>query len=225
MLRQRANDLNAMVDASVTALCAWMGEQKINVQLVADDERLRPLVAELLAVKKQGGTNGTVERGLVQSKAQDALRQRLKPGIELCGYAGYIVVVPGGVIVAADQDAPVGIMVSGFRKELFDKANAGETLVSKPYRSTMLLTDGEGNLRANLPTMFTVSPIRDENGKPIAALGLRIRPEDKFTKILLRRTLWNIGRDLRIRSPRTAAQRKPFRRGPQANGTARRSAR
>src|SRR6516162_9404932 len=55
MLRQRANDLNAMVDASVTALRTWMGEQKINAQLVADDDPIRPWVAELLAVEKQGG--------------------------------------------------------------------------------------------------------------------------------------------------------------------------
>ena len=32
--------------------------------------------------------------------------------------------------------------------------------------------------------MFAGAPIRDAAGKPIAALGLRIRPEDQFTKIL-----------------------------------------
>jgi hypothetical protein len=193
MLRQRANDLNAMVDASVTALRTWMGEQKINVQLVADDEPIRPWVAELLAIAKQDGPakqdvaakqGGNLERSLVQAKAQDLLRQRLNPSVELCGYVGYIIVAPGGVVIAADLDSPVGMKVSGFRREFFDEANAGKTLVSKPYLSTMLLKDKDGNLRANLPTMFAATPIRDEKGKPIAALGLRIRPEDNFTKIL-----------------------------------------
>src|SRR5689334_3382824 len=42
MARQRAADLNTMVDASATALRTWMGEQKVNVQLFAQDEALRP---------------------------------------------------------------------------------------------------------------------------------------------------------------------------------------
>ena len=61
---------------------------------------------------------------------------------------------------------------------------AGKTLVSKPFRSMFLLADENGDLRANLPTMFVRWPVRDEGGKPVAALGLRIRPEDQFTRIL-----------------------------------------
>src|SRR5947209_3868899 len=74
--------------------------------------------------------------------------------------------------------------VDGYRKEVFAQALAGNTLVSLPYRSTLLLADEKGNLRANLPTMLALGPLRDEKGKPIAALGLRIRPEDQFTRIL-----------------------------------------
>jgi hypothetical protein len=48
----------------------------------------------------------------------------------------------------------------------------------------LLLNDEKGELRANLPTMLVVGPLRDDKGKPIAALGLRIRPEDQFTRIL-----------------------------------------
>ncbi len=181
MLQQRANDLNAMVDASVTALRTWMGEQRINVQLVAEDERLRPLVSELLAVK---GDGTAAQRQLLQAKAQESLRARLSPQLKLCGYVGYIVVSPEGVILAADQDAPLGKKLPDYRKENFDQAIAGRTLVSKPFRSTLLLMDEKGELRANLPTMFTIGPLCDEHGKPIAALGLRIRPDDKFTNIL-----------------------------------------
>ena len=181
MLRQRASDLNAMVDSSVTALRTWMGEQKVNVQLVADDEQLRPLVAELLALKGEGPA---LERQLLLAKPQDALRQHLNRRTELCGYLGYVVVSPSGFVLAADQDLPVGKKLTDYRKEVFDQANAGKTLVSKPFRSTLLLKDEHGDLRANLPSMYTAGPLRDESGKPIAALGLRIRPEDTFTKIL-----------------------------------------
>src|SRR5262249_13372745 len=46
------------------------------------------------------------------------------------------------------------------------------------------LEDDKGQVRANLPTMFVAGPLQDEEGQPIAALGLRIRPDDNFTRIL-----------------------------------------
>jgi hypothetical protein len=178
---QRAADLNAMVDASVTSVRVWMGEQRINVELFAADELLRPMVTELLRLAERGPG---AERQLVQAKAQESLRARLKQRLQPSGYVGYFVVSPAGVVIAADQDAPVGKVLTGYRKEIYDQALGGKTVVSKPYRSPLLLSDENGELRANLPTMFTAGPLRDEEGKPIAALGLRIRPEDQFTRIL-----------------------------------------
>ena len=120
----------------------------------------------------------------MQAKAQESLRLRLQRRVQLSGYVGYFVVSPKGVVLAADQDPPVGKTLAGYRKDIFDQAVAGKTLVSKPFRSPLLLTDEKGELRANLPTMFVAGPLCDERGKPIAALGLRIRPEDHFTRIL-----------------------------------------
>ena len=180
MREQRATDLNVMVDASAIAARVWMGEQKINVQLLAEDDRLVPMVKDLL-----GLANGpAAERQLIQSKSQEVLRARLKPKIHQCGYVGYFVVSPQGLVLAAEQDAPIGKALKDYRKTVFEEAAAGDTLVTKPFRSPLLLTDENGELRANLPSMFTIGPLRDEKGKPIAALGLRIRPEDQFTKIL-----------------------------------------
>jgi hypothetical protein len=170
-----------MIDASVTALRTWMDEERNDVQSFADDELLRPMVAELLPL---ADGSPAAQRQLLQAKAQESLRARLKRRLALGGYVGYFVVSPKGVVLAADQDPPVGNTLTGFRKGVFEKAMAGETLVSKPFRSPLLLADEKGDLRANLPTMFTAGPLRDEAGKPIAALGLRIRPEDHFTRIL-----------------------------------------
>ena len=181
MREQRAADLNVMADASVSALRVWMGEQRVNAEHFADDEQLQPLVAELLALAD--GTPG-VERTLVQADAQDALRLRLNRRLARGGYVGYFIVTPNGVVVAADQDPPIGKTLAGYRKEFFDKVMAGNSAVSRPYRSTLLLADDKGELRANLPTMLAAAPLRDGAGKPIASLGLRIRPEDQFTRIL-----------------------------------------
>lgn len=181
MRDQRAIDLNAMVDASATAVRVWMSEQRVKVQLLAGDEKLRPLVHELLLLAD--GTPGA-ERSLVQAKAQEDLRARLRPLLCVTGYVGYFVVAPSGVVIAADQDPPIGKALNDHRKEVFDQAISGQTLVSRPYRSPLLLADEKGELRANLPTMFAAGPLRDDKGKPLAALGLRIRPDDHFTRVL-----------------------------------------
>ncbi len=181
MREQRATDLNVMVDASVDALRVWMKEQKVNVELVAEDEKLRPMVAELLRLASSPTLR---ERQLLQTPAQQELRDRLKRRTEVCGYVGFVMVSSDGVVLAADQDAPVGKTLSCERKELFTLACAGQSLVSRPFRSRLFLPDKSGELKSNLPTMLVAGPIRDEQGKPMAALGLRIRPEDNFTRIL-----------------------------------------
>jgi hypothetical protein len=182
MRRQRATDLNVMVDASVSALRVWMGEQQINVQLVATDETLHRLAEELLPLA-DGAPHA--DRRLLQAPAQEALRARIKPSLQLMsGYVGYLVVSPNGTVLAADQDAPVGKALTGYRKEIFAQAFAGKTVISKPFSSTLLLPNEKGELRPNLPSMLTICPLNDQKGQPIAALGLRIRPEDQFTRIL-----------------------------------------
>jgi hypothetical protein len=181
MRKQRDIDLNTMVDASATAVRVWLNEQCTNVRLTADDERLLPLVKELLPL---ADGSPMAERRLVQAASQELLRARLKRKVQLCGYVGYVVVSPQGIVLASDQDMAIGKNLTGERKPQLDAALAGKSLVTKPYRSPLLLADEKGALRANLPTMFVLGPLQDEKGKIIAALGLRIRPEDQFTRIL-----------------------------------------
>lgn len=181
MREERATDLNVMVDASVAALHVWMGDQRTNAQLFADDEQLRVLVEELLTL---AAGSPMAERPLVHSPAQEALRLRLNKRLTQCGYVGYFIVAPDGLVLAADVDSPVGKPVDGYRKQVYSQALTGKPTVSKPFPSPLLLEDEKGQLRANLPTMIAVAPVRNEAGQPIAALGVRIRPQDQFTRIL-----------------------------------------
>jgi serine/threonine protein kinase len=178
---QRTNELNMMVNASVDAMRVWIGEQRTNIRLVTDDPRLIAPVQGLLKTSKDSKHS---ERQLVPAKEQEELRVLLKRKATLSSYVGYLVVAPTGVVIAADQDAPIGKGLNGYRKEIFDQAIAGKVDVSKPFRSPLLLLDEKGELRANLPSMYVSAPIYDESGQAIAALGLRIRPEDQFTRIL-----------------------------------------
>ncbi len=178
---QRVNELNVSVDASVSAVRLWMREQTITAQLFADDEQLRALALELLALEDDTQES---DRQLLLAPAQDALRNRLNSRLISCGFIGFFVVSPNGIILSADQDPPIGKKLTGYRKEFFDGVNEGVPAVSRPFRSPLLLLDENGNERAELPTMFAAAPIKDERGNTIATLGLRARPQDQFTRIL-----------------------------------------
>ena len=116
---------------------------------------------------------------------QKKLRDVLAPHLKKLNYSGFVVITPEALILAADQDSPVGHSLTSFRKDFFDKALNGTPGVCKPFRSRLLLLpDENGKIRANVPTMFAAAPIQDKTGKAIATLGLRIRPEQGFTKIL-----------------------------------------
>lgn len=181
MRQQRIGELTTILNADVAALRAWMTDQASTTELIARDDQLQPLVRELLEVN-----NGKPDlaRRLTQAPAQATLRTRLADRMKRWSFSGFAIVAPDGVLIACDQDPPIGRRFGGYRFEFFKKVIGGAIGVSKPYRSPLLLTDAKGELRANLPTMFTGAPIRDDAGKTIATLGLRIRPEEQFTKIL-----------------------------------------
>lgn len=181
MRRQTANELQTVLNANVTALEVWMREQEANAQSLAASEGLETPVRELRAIAqaKKGS-----DAALTQSKPLADLRAYLRPRLKIFGYADFFVVSPERVVLASDQDAPVGKELQGYRGEFFERVLLGKPSVSTPYRSPLLLSDAAGELKANLPTMFAAAPIRDGSGKSLGVLGVRIRPDREFSQVL-----------------------------------------
>jgi hypothetical protein len=165
----------------VAALREWMNQQRAAAETIAADEQLQPLVRELVAL-----SDGTPEARsqLIRAQALLAIRSRLDGSLRRGEFSGFTLISPSGVIVADNEDAPVGVPLAGYRRDFFEGVIAGETAVSKPFLSPLLLADSEGELRAYQPCMYAATPIRGADNQPIAALGLCIRPEGKFTTIL-----------------------------------------
>jgi serine/threonine protein kinase len=181
MREQRIHTLNTVLQADVAALRIWMDNQRAAAELVAADERLRPMVQALSALA--GEFDGARTR-LVRAEALDAIRSTLAEPQRRGGFVGFLLVSTTGIALAADDDAAVGAELWGYRREFFASAKDQQSAVSKPFVSPIMLPDKEGALRANLPCMYAASPIHGDDGKPIAVLGLRIRPDDQFTQIL-----------------------------------------
>ena len=112
------------------------------------------------------------------------MRAWFAPRLKEYGFGGFFLVNTETVVVAAEEDQPHGKALTGYRKEFFAGVLEGKAKVSRPYKSLTWMKDDDGVLKMGIPTMFAAAPIRDESGKVIAALGLRIRPDADFTRIL-----------------------------------------
>lgn len=181
MRQQTANELQTILASNVTALEVWMKEQEANAQSVADADGLAGPVQELVTIGKQ---MGATETNLMQANALEDLRTYLRPRLKVFRYADFFVVSPNNIVLAANQNAPIGKELTGYRGEFFKRVLGGTPSVSKPFRSPLLLPDAHGDLKANLPTMFAAAPIQNRAGKSIAVLGVRIRPEAEFSLVL-----------------------------------------
>lgn len=180
-LRQdRINDLSASVNANVQALRVWMGDQRTIATLAARDELLEQQVQKLLAMKESGQD---AERDFLFADGQAAIRNRLEKTLPQDSAHGFFIIARDGQVIASDQDAAIGKVVGGIRRDFVERVFHEGTGVSRPFRSPLLLEDSKGELRTNLPTMFAASTI-ELAGKPLAVLCLRLRPDREFSKIL-----------------------------------------
>jgi hypothetical protein len=176
--RQLAAGLNTILNADVESLRIWTKEQQVDAELiVAATPTLVPAVRELRAVENERGA------GLLQSKDQADLRAQLQPRLKQYGYIGYLLVSPSLCIIAANDDAAIGKQLVGFRADVFRTVLGGRSVVSRPYRSPLMLADEHGEPRTGQPTIIAAAPVRDADGRVIGALALRIR-ERAFSDIL-----------------------------------------
>jgi eukaryotic-like serine/threonine-protein kinase len=181
-IRQQMTDgIVATHNADIAALHAWMKGNRNDARLLASSEPLLPLVRELLDLE---ANSPQLEQALFQARAEQALRDYLQPRLRALGYDDFFIVSPRSRVLASTLDATLGKSLEGYRKEFYQQVLTGGPMVSKPHRSPLLLADEKGELKAGLPTMKAAAPVLDENGKPIAVLALRIRPEGSFTEIL-----------------------------------------
>ena len=176
-----AEDLKTICDAEVKALRIWLTMQKENAAAITHDGGLTIYIERLAEALADESVSNEVLAG---SPNQTALRSELRPWLKAHDYSGYVIVDLQGTVIAAQHTEAIGRDNLPIPDGLLQKIAAGETVVTHPFHSAMMLEDEEGNLRGGLPTMFVVAPVRNTAGEVIAAMGLRIRPEHDFTEIL-----------------------------------------
>ena len=88
-----------------------------------------------------------------------------------------------GRFVAAKRDAAIGEREIDLPQRLLERVMGGETVITRPFKSAVAL-DTKWGPRERIATMVAATPVRNDRDEIVAMLGLRIRPDDDFTRIL-----------------------------------------
>jgi serine/threonine protein kinase len=112
------------------------------------------------------------------------LAKELAPAINSHDYAGFFLADRTKTIVASSNAVMIGQSQIAAYDELLNSVLDGETVITPPFASVVMIETADGEKRMGVPTMFVAAPIRDASFQVVGALALRIRPEQEFTRIL-----------------------------------------
>ncbi len=169
------SQLHTLVNVERSMLETWLKVQESNAESLANDQHIRETAAQLLA--------GAQSTAAPITALHARLAQELASGMSSHQFVSYFLADKNQRIVASsnielrDQSIPR-------YEEFLGRALDGQTTVSAPFPSVVLMKDDFGQVRTGVPTMFVCAPIRDPNFQVVAVLALRIRPEREFTRIL-----------------------------------------
>ncbi len=162
-----------MVERAVSGRRGWAANQ----EFVAHVETL--LVLEMPAHQPDSGNVYQL------SPSQTWIRNYFESRIKRHDALGIFVISPNRSNIASMRDANLGTrnLIATQRPERLDKVFLGEGQLVPPIHSDVPLPDRTGKRITDYPTMFVLTPIRDNTGGIIAALAIRLDPYDKFSDI------------------------------------------
>ena len=181
------SELETLLGVEVAMLKTWIGSQERNVESLANDRKIRELVATLLLPSNVSDNSSDPSDVLGSDSPADLLAEALAPAMASFGYDGFFVLDKQKSVLAGYDSQAVGRNnfedLPGFN-DFFSRTLDGKPSVSRPLPSFLPLRDSVGRVRTETPVMFAAAPVRDENFQVVALLAMRMRPEQEFTRIL-----------------------------------------
>jgi eukaryotic-like serine/threonine-protein kinase len=175
------SQLQTLLNVQAAMVESWARVQTSNATTLANDPQVREGVYQLLAQSEPGQVPADAKAAVA---AQQQLRKRLAPSLSSQGYVGYLIADKTRRIIASSYEDLVGRSDVPEYEGFLSRALEGETVVSPPFASVAVMKDESGRVRTGVPTMFVCAPVRDANFQVVAAVGLRLRPENEFTRIM-----------------------------------------
>jgi len=175
------NSLESTLAANLQSLEIWIEDKKLDTQVLAAQPEIRK---NMLSLIKLSDSKNVSAESLKQSRELKWLREHLGAACKKYGYIGFVLFDNTGLQVGALLEKPVGKRQLTGLSDFYYRSLQGDTVLSHPFTSEVPLPDGNGNWRSNSSTMFSSTPIRNDDGEIAGVLGLRIRPETNFSRIL-----------------------------------------
>lgn len=176
-----ADNLQTILNADVAALEIWLEQEESLAEVLADEPRIQKLTQELVDIDQK---NPEDREGLLKSESLSELRNEFQSELEHLSYLDVGLFSLNGRVLASSRDEPIGKADLPIQKSALEKVIQGEATVTRPFESLFARRTDSGELKVGLPTMMALAPVKNSEGKPIAALALLIRPDINFTRIL-----------------------------------------
>jgi len=171
--------LQTVVRTTMEAMNIWMNDQKNKLNSIAADKRIIELTLQQLVQFRR-------DNGLIYTPALNELRDIFTEIKSHTKHEGFFIIAPDGTNIGSMRDTNLWRinLIQKQRPELLLRVFSGETIFIPPLISD-ISEPNSANIRgyAKPPTMFFASPIRDNNGKVIAALTERFNPHGDFSHI------------------------------------------
>jgi polar amino acid transport system substrate-binding protein len=171
-----SDNLNSLLNSTAYGMSEWIDDFVSVVEIWSESEQIKEITRNQIELAGD-------RQALLESPYLAHLRKIYDDAYRPQGYLGFFLVLPDGLSIASSRDSNVGIKNLMFEREaFFKKVFSGQSGFTLPMVSDVPLPDKNGNLVDGYPTMFIAAPVRNDDGRVIAMLTLRIDPTKSFTQ-------------------------------------------
>lgn len=182
MQQHYQGQLQALLAVDAIALETWFKNVERDAAEIAKRNDVRAAAIELvpLANAMPPGLDLELRKSPQYERAQQVTLDRIKDS----PYDDFLLISADGCLLISGDNQLVGLPIPADRKEFIDRVIKLGPLVSRPTISLRPIVDADGQTRTGVPVMIVAAPVLDPENKPIAVLGLRMRPDAEFCPIL-----------------------------------------
>ena len=178
----RATELDSMLDAQTKTLEVWIDDQKLTIKRLARNPEVR---AHVIALANLATRSGSTPDHYCAAPARRPLVDQLDDAFAGSGAVIFNVVDRSERIIASKFPSYCGLKINAelFARELVPVFN-GDTVFTRPYGDDDRLDNPSSDLPLTRPAIWIETPVFDDAGNVIAALGVGRYAHEQFAAIL-----------------------------------------
>ena len=175
--RDLQNTLQNVLLVTEEAIYNWYLARKAYVETHTTSLQLLELTKNLLKTYQQEGM-------LADDPSLAQVRDLFNEPLLMHGYLDFYIIAPDFTTIASMNDSLIGrISPIASGRNYLPKVFRGLFQLTHPIMTQNGLSAGEESPAASFPTMYLCAPIKDETDAVIAALAMKIDPDNDFSHI------------------------------------------